>query len=136
MILFEDGGKFYINEVKKTISKPNTRIGLLLTMTVLDLISVVTAGVWSKYIIKSLNIKLPLESERGYHLDTSFKKEGPLNVVMESNYKFMATPLENGTRFAGTAEFSGLTNPPNYNRSSNLKYLGKQMYPNLKFENK
>ena len=130
------GGKFYINEVKDIISKSNKKIEII---TYNDSFSfnkcVVTAGAWSKHIINSLNIKIPLESERGYHVNTSYKRDGPLNVVMESNYKFMATPLENGTRFAGTAEFSGLTKPPNYNRSSNLKYLSKQMYPNLKFEN-
>ncbi len=52
-------------------------------------------------------------------------------MVMEAAHKFMATPMEMGVRFAGTAEFAGLKTPANQTRAEILLKLGKKMYPQL-----
>ena len=72
-----------------------------------------------------------METERGYHVTLNSKVGGPQNIVMESAHKFMATPMEMGVRFAGTAEFAGLKTPANQTRAEILLKLGKKMYPQL-----
>ena len=91
----------------------------------------VAAGAWSHQLASQLGVRIPLETERGYHVTLNSTEGGPTNIVMESKHKFMATPMEMGVRFAGTAEFAGLNSPANEARAKTLLKLGKMMYPNL-----
>ena len=50
---------------------------------------------------------------------------------MEAEHKFVATPMEMGIRFAGTAELACLTESPNYERADILLRLGERMFPGL-----
>jgi D-amino-acid dehydrogenase len=46
-------------------------------------------------------------------------------------WKFVATPMDGGIRFAGTVELAGLQAPPNWQRAERLLELGRKMYPQL-----
>jgi len=73
---------------------------------------VIATGVWSKPLAKTLGIDVPLESERGYHLELwepSFMPRGP---VMVASGKFVATPMQGRLRLAGVVEFGGLNAGP------------------------
>ena len=92
---------------------------------------VVATGAWSHQLASQLGVQIPLETERGYHVTLNSNSGGPTNIVMEAKHKFMATPMEMGVRFAGTAEFAGLKTPANDSRAKTLLKLGKKMYPHL-----
>ncbi|WP_170464672.1 NAD(P)/FAD-dependent oxidoreductase [Ruegeria arenilitoris] len=74
--------------------------------------AVVTAGVWSGPLAKNLGVSVPLETERGYHLELVEPSAMPKNPVMVASGKFVATPMDGRIRLAGIVEFGGLDAPP------------------------
>ena len=127
-----DGGDF-IHESVQNI-KPGEQENITLKLENREIQServLVAAGAWSHQLASQLGVKIPLETERGYHVTLNSKEGGPQNIVMEAAHKFMATPMEMGVRFAGTAEFAGLKTPANQTRAEILLKLGKKMYPQL-----
>ena len=92
---------------------------------------VIAAGAWSHKLTAMLGDRLPLESQRGYHLEFAAPGVAPLNTVTSPERSFAATPMETGLRFAGTVEFAGLSAPPDYRRARILRDLGRRMYPGL-----
>ena len=74
--------------------------------------AVLAAGVWSKDLAAKLGIKVPIESERGYHLELWEPSHMPRAPVMIAAGKFVATPMEGRLRLAGIVEFGGLDAPP------------------------
>lgn len=92
---------------------------------------VVAAGAFSKPLALKLGDRIPLETERGYHV--MVKSSGPTlsRPVMSGEGKFFATPMEEGIRFAGSVELGGLDLPPNYKRADVLLKQGRAMLPRL-----
>ncbi len=95
---------------------------------------VVAAGAWSHRLAAQIGSKVPLETQRGYHVTVAEPGVDSGLNVMWADQKFVATPMEMGMRFAGTAEFAGLEAPPDYRRARMLLEQGKQMYPGLNTE--
>ena len=73
---------------------------------------VLATGAWSKPLAAQLGVKVPLESERGYHLDLWGASVRPRAPVMVAAGKFVATPMEGRLRLAGIVEFGGLKSAP------------------------
>jgi D-amino-acid dehydrogenase len=92
---------------------------------------VIAAGAWSKDLAAQLGTRFPLEAERGYHAMLPDPGIMPRLPVMDHDRGFYATPMENGLRFAGTAEFAGLETPPDYRRARILLEHGKAMFPGI-----
>ncbi len=74
--------------------------------------AVLATGVWSGKLAKSLGVNVPLETERGYHLELWEPSVMPRSPVMVASGKFVATPMEGRLRLAGIVEFGGLDAPP------------------------
>jgi D-amino-acid dehydrogenase len=74
--------------------------------------AVVATGVWSGPLARKLGIDVPLESERGYHLELWEPNMMPRAPVMVASGKFVVTPMEGRLRLAGVVEFGGLDAPP------------------------
>lgn len=74
--------------------------------------AVLATGVWSKDLAAKLGVKVPLESERGYHLELWEPSVMPRSPVMVASGKFVASPMEGRLRLAGVVEFGGLDAPP------------------------
>lgn len=74
--------------------------------------AVLAAGIWSKPIAERLGLKMPLETERGYHLELWEPSIMPRSPVMVASGKFVVTPMEGRLRLAGIVEFGGLEAPP------------------------
>ena len=70
--------------------------------------AVLATGVWSKPLMKKLGIKVPLEAERGYHIEFKNPNQLPNNPMMIASTKFVATAMDNGLRCAGIVEYGGL----------------------------
>src|SRR5690606_2113486 len=76
-----------------------------------DAVAIAT-GAWSKPLAAMLGLKVPLESERGYHLELWDASVMPRAPVMVAAGKFVATPMDGRLRVAGVVEFGGLEAPP------------------------
>ena len=74
--------------------------------------AVLSAGAWSGPLARKLGAAVPLESERGYHLELWEPSVMPRSPVMVASGKFVATPMEGRLRLAGIVEFGGLEAPP------------------------
>jgi D-amino-acid dehydrogenase len=93
--------------------------------------AVIAAGIWSKPLAAELGDRLPLETERGYHLMIRDPEVMPRIPVADADGKFVATPMELGIRVAGTVELAGLEAPPNWERARVLLKHVKRMFPGL-----
>jgi len=94
--------------------------------------AVLACGAFSKKITDKLDEKIPLETERGYHVH--FKGHDHLlsRPVIFLNRGFGITPMEQGLRVVGTVEFGGLDNPLSKKRILNLVNNAKYLFPDLK----
>tara|TARA_B100000378_G_scaffold250109_1_gene223893 strand:- start:33 stop:1310 length:1278 start_codon:yes stop_codon:yes gene_type:complete len=92
---------------------------------------VVACGAFSKKLTDQVNEKIPLDTERGYHVH--FKGHDHLlsRPVIFLNKGFGITPMEQGLRAVGTVEFGGLKNPPSKKRIKNLVNSAKYLLPQL-----
>ena len=92
---------------------------------------VIACGALSKRLTDNLDEKIPLDTERGYHVH--FKNcEHLLNrPVIFQNRGFGITPMEQGLRVVGTVEFGGLKNPISKGRIKNLINNAKYMLGDL-----
>ena len=93
--------------------------------------AVVCAGAWSKPLAGSLGERIPLETERGYHLMIRNPEVMPRIPTADADGKFVATPMDTGLRFAGTVELAGLDAPPDWRRAHILLEQGRRMLPGL-----
>lgn len=74
--------------------------------------AVIATGAWSSPLARKLGVRIPLESERGYHLELWEPSKMPRAPVMIASGKFVATPMEGRLRLAGIVEFGGLVAGP------------------------
>src|SRR5437763_2150072 len=93
--------------------------------------AIVCAGAHSKPLAAALGDRVPLETERGYHLMISDPEAMPRIPTADADGKFVATPMELGLRLAGTVELAGLDAPPDWRRSRILLTQARRMLPGL-----
>lgn len=92
---------------------------------------VVAAGAWSHTLAAKLGDKIPLETQRGYHITLANPGVFSRRMVNWNRRRVFATPMEMGLRFAGTVEIAGLKAEPNWRRADILIEIAKQMYPGI-----
>jgi D-amino-acid dehydrogenase len=93
---------------------------------------VLAAGAWSGKLARMLGTRVPLDTERGYHVMVMGADVGLRIQTLSAERKFVAAPMEEGLRLAGTVEIAGLNAPPNFARADILLRQGQQMFPQLK----
>jgi glycine/D-amino acid oxidase-like deaminating enzyme len=90
---------------------------------------VLAAGAWSARLLAPLGIRVPLESQRGYHVmlpDAGLSLQRP---VVPADRKAFVSPMEGGLRIAGTVEFGGLDHPPTPQRAALLLEDLRNVFP-------
>jgi D-amino-acid dehydrogenase len=92
---------------------------------------VVATGVWSKPLAAKLGINIPLESERGYHLELIEPSAMPRSPAMIASGKFVVTPMDGRLRLAGVVEFGGLDAPASRMPMELLKRNAAEAFPGL-----
>ena len=97
---------------------------------------VVAGGVWSDVLAAPLGANVPLESERGYHLELTNVNKELTNAVMDTARKFVATPMDGSIRLAGVVEFGGRHAPPSKGPANLLERGAKALMPDLEYETK
>jgi len=93
---------------------------------------VITSGAFSKKFTDQAGEKIPLDTERGYHVHFKGYDNLLSRPVIFLNKGFGITPMEQGLRVVGTVEFGGLNNPLNRKRILNLVKNAKYLFPELK----
>jgi D-amino-acid dehydrogenase len=93
--------------------------------------SVIACGAFSKKLTDEVNEKIPLDTERGYHVHFKGHDHLLTRPVIFLNKGFGITPMEPGLRVVGTVEFGGLNNPISKKRIINLVNNAKYLFPEL-----
>ncbi|GLQ12111.1 hypothetical protein GCM10007913_40430 [Devosia yakushimensis] len=91
---------------------------------------VIAAGPWSGALAKRLGVKLPIEAERGYHLMLGGAKGFKHAVNFHERYVGL-TPMTNGLRITGMAEFAGLHAKPKMRRLDAVLKNIRQAVPGI-----
>ena len=78
---------------------------------------VVAAGAWSARLLAPLGYRIPLETQRGYHVNLPDAGISISRPVVPADRKVFITPMEGALRVAGTVEFGGLDRAPNEARA-------------------
>lgn len=129
--IIDDGGTFHRESVLKLI--PENGTWLILTSTgnhrARDI--VVAGGVWSMQLLAPLGIRIPLESQRGYHvmIDTDRVKIGIPFIHRDRGIGL--TPMLDGLRIAGSVEFGGVDGMPNEQRAMQALQQARALFPDL-----
>ena len=130
-LFLKKGGKFEKQDVKQ-IEFNNESPTIQTDSQKFDFDKIIIAcGAFSKKLTDKLGERIPLDTERGYHIH--FKNCDHLlsRPVIFSNRGFGITPMEQGLRVVGTVEFGGLDNPLSKSRIKNLINNAKYMLDDL-----
>ena len=95
--------------------------------------AVIAAGAWSARLTAKLGIKIPLEAERGYHVEFKDPSVRPRHSIQISDGKCVATPMDHALRIAGLVEFGGLEAGPSTRPGEVLRARAKALLPALEF---
>jgi D-amino-acid dehydrogenase len=91
-------------------------------------------GPWSKKIAHKLGIKVPFESERGYHIELINPSRMPVSPMMVASGKFVITPMDGRIRAAGVIEFGGLDKGPSRPPFDMLRRQVEQLLPDVRYD--
>tara|TARA_A100001011_G_scaffold388244_1_gene467495 strand:- start:3146 stop:4393 length:1248 start_codon:yes stop_codon:yes gene_type:complete len=126
------GGKFIHTDVKniKQISQSETEIISTENSYKFEK-SIIACGAFSKKLTDQLGEKIPLDTERGYHVH--FKNMDHLikRPVIFLDRGFGMTPMNQGLRAVGTVELGGLKNPLSKKRIDYIIKCAKELLPQL-----
>lgn len=132
-LLVAEGGTIVAERALKIIPRGGIDAFLILTNIsnrTADRV-VVATGAWTRELLDPLDIRVPLESERGYHAmmpSPNLTLRIPMSV---KNRGFGLTPMEDGLRAGGTVEFGGLIAAPDEHRAEVLVTHAKRIFPTL-----
>jgi len=130
-LFLKKGGKFLklnINDINFDNEKPVIKSE---TQSFLFDKIVIACGSFSKKLTDNLDEKIPLDTERGYHVHFKDCDHLLSRPVIFQNRGFGITPMEQGLRVVGTVEFGGLDNPLSKSRVKNLINNAKHMMGDL-----
>lgn len=93
--------------------------------------TVIACGAWSAALARQVGDRIPLETERGYHIE--FPTDTPLltRPVCPIEHGFYLTPMKGRLRAAGTVELSDLNRPVNPHRLQLIERATRSLFPNL-----
>ena len=95
----------------------------------------VCAGAWSRPLVASLGYRVPLDTERGYHITLAHSAQAVATrptlsrPIASAERKVIITPMSMGLRMTGTVELGGLKLPPDPRRYELLKRHWQALLP-------
>lgn len=93
---------------------------------------VLATGAYTRQLLTSLKISIPLEIERGYHVELPDPGVCLAVPFIDRDRAVAVTPMEHGLRFAGAVEFAGLEHPPNSRRIDALIAAAHELFPGIR----
>ena len=94
--------------------------------------TVIASGAFSKNLTDQLGEKIPLDTERGYHVHFKDMDHLISRPVIFLDRGFGMTPMNQGLRAVGTVELGGLKNPLSKKRIDYIVKCAKELLPQLK----
>ncbi len=92
--------------------------------------AVVALGPWSTDVLEPLGIKVPLGIKRGYHRHYAPKGNAMLSrPVIDTEYGYALTPMEQGIRLTTGAEFAARDAPPTPVQFDRLLHHAQALFP-------
>lgn len=113
---------------------PAPRGGARLTGSGLSLTArhvVIAAGAWSAGLARAAGARVPLETERGYHLEFDAATDRFSRPVSPERRGFYFCPMAGRLRVAGTVELGGLDAPASARRLRALERNARHFMPDL-----
>ncbi len=93
---------------------------------------IIAAGAWSKSLARQTGDKVPLDTERGYHVMLPVGNSRLLSrPVMNAESHCALVPMDSGLRLTGQDEFAGVDAAPDYRRIRRLIPVAKRMLPEI-----
>jgi D-amino-acid dehydrogenase len=94
---------------------------------------VIAAGAWSRPFARELGSPVPLDTERGYHLNLAWDGSRPPlhRPVVVGGPQFTLCPMADGLRLTAGVELAGLDAPPDFARIRRLLPLAQRVLPGL-----
>lgn len=130
-----NGGEIVTGNVTGFARSGDTVTGVRIGERTLDCDAALLAtGAWAGPLARGLGLKVPLESERGYHLELWEPSVMPRCPVMIASGKFVATPMEGRLRLAGIVELGGLVAPPSRAPFELLRRAARAAMPGLTWQ--
>ncbi|OWT68917.1 MULTISPECIES: FAD-binding oxidoreductase [unclassified Achromobacter] len=83
--------------------------------------AVISAGAWSARVLAGLGLRVPLQTQRGYHLQLGGAQDALSRIVVLADRKVFLNPMARGLRIAGTVEIDALDRPANTRRAMLLQ---------------
>tara|TARA_B100001175_G_scaffold317145_1_gene333047 strand:- start:931 stop:2178 length:1248 start_codon:yes stop_codon:yes gene_type:complete len=131
-LFLKRGGKFIKQDVKSV-----NQIGTNKTIIKTDEKDyefeklVIACGAFSKKFTDQLGEKIPLDTERGYHVHFKGMENLLSRPVIFLDRGFGLTPMNQGLRAVGTVELGGLKNPLSKKRIKYIVNCAKELLPQL-----
>jgi len=92
---------------------------------------ILAAGAHSRALAAMAGDKVPLDTERGYHLEWDMPAPLLNRPACPTSRGFYLCPMTGRLRVAGTVELGGLTAPPSQHRLDRLLEGARQIFPDL-----
>lgn len=92
---------------------------------------VVAAGIWSKPLAGMSGDRIPLVSERGYHVTIAGSAVAPAIPIMPCDGRMANTAMVDGLRCSGQVELASVDAPPDWRRADILLEHARRTYPDL-----
>ncbi len=93
---------------------------------------VLAAGAHSHRLARTANVRIPLETERGYNTTLPHDAFDLRCQITFGGHGFVVTSLGSGIRVGGAVELGGLDAAPNYARAEGMLRKAAQFLPGLK----
>jgi D-amino-acid dehydrogenase len=135
-LFLETGGRMLAENVMKILPRQQSNGYDLMTNSGFHAAEqiVVAAGARSVRLLEPLGVRLPLETERGYHVMLPTPDVALTTTISNKSRSFGVTPMEHGLRVAGTVEIAGLEAPPDERRAQALLAHIRSMFPEVNTE--
>lgn len=131
----KQGGTFVTEDVNDIFYENGIAKGVVTANQNIEADEIVLAtGIWSGPFAEKLGLKVPMEAERGYHIEfvnPSIELKSP---IMVASGKFVMTPMEGRLRCAGIVEFGGMSETKSKAPLELLKEQTLQLLPDLKYD--
>lgn len=92
---------------------------------------IIAAGAHSRGLAAQAGDDVPLDTERGYHVEWDMKAPLLTRPTCPTSRGFYLCPMEGRLRVAGTVELGGLTAPPSRHRIAKLISGARSIFPDL-----
>lgn len=92
---------------------------------------ILAAGAHSRTLALQSGDKVPLDTERGYHVEWDMPTPRLTRPTCPTTRGFYLCPMEGRLRVAGTVELGGLTAPPSPHRIAKLVEGARAIFPDL-----